>query len=153
MSKTRDDTLFALRYAVRVLERHARLWGLIGAACKLVAILSGTVALAALVGTNTPLAVGMGVVFAVLQAVEHAFGPAEQRAKAQAQRRDYARLLARQGAMDDAAAEAAYQAVVADDDIAVPAALKELAYNDVVREQGLSEAACYPGHWLLRALS
>lgn len=153
MNRTRDDTLFALRYAVRVLERHARMWGLIGTACKFTSVLSGTVALAALVGTNTPLAVSMGVLFATLQAIEHAFGPAEHRAKALAQRREYARVLAAHVRHDDAALEAAYQAIVAEDDITVMPALKELAFNDVVREHGLNEGACYSGHGLLRALS
>lgn len=153
MNKTRTETLLTLRYAVRVLERLARLWSHIGTSLKFASIISGTVALAALVGSNTPIAIGLGVVFGVLQALEHAIGPADKRAQALAQRRHYALVLAAQAGQEDAALEAAYEAVNAADEITVGQALRELAYNDVVAEQGLPQTASYPDHKFLRALS
>lgn len=153
MNNTRNDTLFALRYAVRVLERHARMWGHIGLACKFASLLSGTAALTALASSNKQLALGLGILFAVIQALEHAFGPAERRAQSLNTRRDYARVLAAQASHSDEALEAAYQAAVAEDEICVGQSFKELAYNDVVKEQGLDETACYPGHGLLQVLS
>lgn len=153
MTKPRSDTLFALRYAVRVLERYARMWHLVGAGLKAISILSGTVALAALTGTNTGLAIFMGVLFAALQALEHALDPADKRAAALAARRDYARVLSTEATKDDAALEAGYQAVVADDEIVVIQGLRELAYNDVVQEQGRDASALYPDRHWLRACS
>lgn len=153
MKNSRDDTLFSLRYAVRVLERYARMWSLVGAGLKATSILSGTVALAALTGTNTRVAVALGVVFAALQALEYALGPAEKRAEALAERRNYARVLAAEATMDDPALEAAYQRVVADDELVIIQRLRELAYNDVVREQGKDERECYADHGFLRAFS
>jgi hypothetical protein len=151
--RTRSDTLFDLRYAVRVLERQARMWGLVGAAFKFASVLSGTVALAALTGEKTPLAIGMGMVFAVLQAAEIAVGPTGKSSNALSMRRDYARLYARESTLSDAALEDGYQAIVADDEIVVGHALKELAFNDVVLERGLNAADCYPNRPWLRALS
>lgn len=153
MKDPRADTLFALRYAVRVLERQAKLWAVIGKLFKFISILSGTVAVAAVVSSKAEWAVFLGIMFAVMQAIDHALDPAEKHAAALAQRRDYARLLADQTNHTDGALEAAYRKVVADDEIMVDQALKELAYNDVVREQGLPESACYPDHALMRLLS
>lgn len=153
MNNSRSDTLFSLRYAVRVLERYARMWNLVGAGLKAISILSGTVALAALTGANSRVAVVMGVVFAALQALEYALGPAEKRAEALAERRNYARVLAAEASMNDAALDAAYQRVVADDEIVIIQSLRELAYNDVVREQGKDESHCYADHGFMRAFS
>jgi pantothenate kinase type III len=129
------------------------MWGNVGVACKFVSIISGTVALAALTGTNTRMAISMGIVFAVFQAIEHAVGPADAKAQSLSQRREYARLLATHSQRDDAALEAAYQALIADDSIIVNHGLRELAFNDVVREQGLDRSACFAERTLLNALS
>lgn len=150
---TRNATLFSIRYAARVLERYARMWGIVGNVVKFTMAVSGSAALAALVGTKTTAAITLGIVFAVMQALEATLQPAKRRAEALAMRRSYARLQAGEGKQEDAALEAAYWKVAADDDITVPAPLKELAYNDVVRERGLDETACYPDHPLLRACS
>jgi len=151
--KSRFETLFSIRYAVRVLERNARMWGVVSAAFKFASILSGTVALAAITGDKTALAVWLGVVFAGIQALDHATDPAGRRASSLAARRDYARLLAAAHRHDDAALEAAYVAVVAEDEESVIESLKKLAYNDVVREQGLDDGACFAEPWLARLVS
>lgn len=153
MNKSRSDTRFSLRYAVRVLERQARMWGVISAAFKFCSLLSGTVALAALTATNKPAAIALGLVFAVLQGAEITLGPSGHRSQALATRREYARLLARQATLCDADLEAAYQTIVADDDIIVIDGLRDLAYNDVAREQGLAVNTTYRPRRLLNALS
>ncbi|WP_041645318.1 hypothetical protein [Aromatoleum aromaticum] len=143
MEPSRADTSFNVRYAARVLERHACLWRRLDASVRVMALLAGSGAIGAIGAEHAGWAVGLGVVFAVFQAVEFALHPAEVAAKSLAQRRQYAALQARARALDDAALDDAYQALCADDDIIVSDTLKRLAYNDVVRERGLDEAACY----------
>ncbi len=138
---TRHDTLFSLRYAARVLERHARLWRRIDAAVRLAGLLAGSSAFAALMAESRGFTLVFGVVFAVLQAVEFALRPAEQAAQSIAQRRPYAALAARSEAMDDAGLKAAYLQLHAEDDVIVPESIRTLAYNDVVLEKG-----CDPAH-------
>ena len=132
----RRDTLFSIRYAVRVLERHARLWGRIDACIKLAALVSGSSAFAALMADNKTMVLVAGIVFALLQAVEFSIRPAEVRARSLAGRTGYAKLWATQGGFDDAALEAAYKALVAGDEVITQESIRALAYNDVLTERG-----------------
>lgn len=132
----RRDTLFSLRYAVRVLERHSRLWGRIDGLIRFAGLLSGMAAFTALVGQSQSASLGFGVLFALLQALEFTVRPAEVRARSLSARTGYARLLATEGTYDDGALQAAYQALVADDEVVVPESLRALAYNDVLLERG-----------------
>lgn len=141
---TRDDTLFSLRYAVRVLERHQRMWRRIDSMVRLMAILSGTSAFAALMSQHQGAALATGLLFALLQAVEFALRPAERAADSGAARRTYDSVLARQSEFSDAALADAYRRVVADDAVIVPESLRALAYNDVVNEQGSDPAHLFP---------
>ena len=143
MPDTRADTLFNLRYAVRVLERYAHLWHNAGVTLKFSSILSGTAALASLTGQVVLLAVAAGIFFAVMQALELALAPADRATAASLQRREYARLLAQGCQLGDEALAAQYAGLVAEDGIHVPQGLKLIAYNDVVRERGLDSAALY----------
>lgn len=152
-TKTRDDTLFDLRYAVRVLERQARMQGNCMAMVKFSTLLSGSAALAALVANHAAAAITLGLVCATVQALDMALEPTAKQARALAARLNYARVMSHQASMTDAALEVAYQAVVADDDVAVSRALQELAYNDVIREQGRDESVCYAERPWVRALS
>lgn len=140
---TRSDTLFSLRYAVRVLERHGNLWARAGAFTKFVTIATGAGAVAAVISKNPNFSLGLGVLLALLQALEYALDPADKKAKAAAARKEYARLLANEAKHEDAALHAAYMAIVADDEVQIWQGIKELAYNDAVREKGLSPDALY----------
>lgn len=137
---TRHDTLFSLRYAVRVLERYSRFWARIDGATKLASLLAGSAAIAALGAQSRPLAIFFGVIFALLQALTFGIRPADKSAQGLLARRPYADLLAGEGGYDDAALEAAYQRLVAADELIVPDALRPLAYNDVVIERGCDPA-------------
>lgn len=143
METTRTDTLFNIRYAARVLERHCRLWRRIDGAVRFSAILAGSGAIAALGAQNTGLTIAAGVVFAVFQAIEYAVRPAEVAARSMAQGKQYAALLAHQRGLSDEALVDSLEAVRVEDEIIVMDALRRLAYNDVVRERGLDESACY----------
>lgn len=143
MQTDRAATLFNLRYAVRVLERHARLWRRIDGAVRLVALLAGSGAIGAIGAENSKIAIALGAVFALFQAIEFALRPAEIAARSMSQRREYASVFAKERSFDDATLAEAYADMVAADDIIVSESLRHLAYNDVVLERGLDPAACY----------
>jgi hypothetical protein len=140
----RYDTLFSLRYAVRVLERHARLWRRLDGLIRFSALLAGSGAFAALMAMHAGFAMAAGLVFAVLQAVEFTVRPAELSAKSLAARKGYADLLADQGRLSDDALAAAYERVSANDEVIVPEYLRRLAYNDVAEESGCGAEVMYP---------
>lgn len=150
---SRNDTLFSLRYAVRVLERHARLWRNVDNLVRLGSLLAGSGAIAALAAQSHALTLAAGVVFALLQGVEFALRPAEGAARSMAQRRPYADLLARQSELDDGAIDAGYQRIVADDEIVVPELLRYLAYNDVLAERGCDASFAYPASAAMRCMA
>jgi len=144
MPDPRQTTLFNLRYAARVLERHARMWRRIDAAVRLAALLAGSGAIGAIGAQNSRLALALGAVFALLQAVEFALRPAGLAARSMAQRKQYASVFARARTTSDEALADAYATLAAEDEVIVPEPLRRLAYNDVVRERGLDESACFP---------
>ncbi|MDD2610682.1 MAG: hypothetical protein PHX60_13535 [Giesbergeria sp.] len=133
---SRDDTLFNLRYAVRVLERQCTLWRRTGAALKFVSVISGTGAVSAVMAAQQSWAISAGIVFAALQALDVVLDPSSKVSIASSLRREYARLLARQSQYDDAALHNVYQTIVAEDDVLVAKNMRHAAYNDVINEQG-----------------
>lgn len=153
MNTVRTNTLFSIRYAVRVLERQAVMWGRISGTLKLASLFSGTSALSALMASSPTVAVVVGVLFALLQAIETVLKADDHSANARFQRRDYARLLSRQDSLSDAELEREYQTIVADDDISVWRPIKELAYNDVLDERGLDPAEKYTTNWIFLLIS
>lgn len=139
----RTNTLFSVRYAARVLERHTRIWRMTDGFIRVAALLSGSAAFAALTAGNQVAVIVLGVVFAIFQALEFAIRPAEQAARSMAMRKPYARLLAAAGEMDDEKLESSYLALVAEDDVVVPHWLREVAYNDVLFERGCDPSYAY----------
>ena len=145
---SRHDTVFSLRYATVVLERHAALWGFIGACCRVASLLAGSAAIAALGAQNPAVALIFGIVFAFAQAIEYATHPADKAAAARVQARQYARVWAHESDYTDADLAMAYRKVIVDDDIKPSASLKDLAYNQVLSEMDCDPAAAYPeGRW------
>lgn len=86
---TRHETLFSLRYAIRVLERHGALWARLNGVVRLAALLAGSAAIAALSAQSGTLVVVFGVAFALMQGIEFALDPAGRAAQSRAQRRVY----------------------------------------------------------------
>lgn len=153
MNSTRHQTTFALRYAVRVLERYSAFWRVASLVFKFASVLSGAGALVAMTGTITRYAVALGVVFASLQALDLVLDPSSRHAMAMANRRDYAAILAKQAILDDASLEAAHQDIVQRDEIIMPSSFKKLAFNDVMDEMGLDPSQKYDEtSWVLRFL-
>lgn len=147
------DTVFSLRYAMRVLERHASLWRKAAYLLKFLGLLSGTLALASLTADKQGAALWLGVFFAVAQCLDHVFSPAEKALLSEVQRKRYGEVWARSGKSATEALAGDYEALVAEDAISPSRALRELAFDDVVREQGLDAASCYGGNRVMRLLS
>lgn len=147
------DSIFALRYAVRVLSRHARFWRNAAALLKFLGLLSGSLALGSVMANNAAAALWLGVLFAVAQCLEHVFSPAEKALASELQSRRYAQVWADRTQLSPERLEQAYNQLVAADGIATAVAFQQLAYDDVVREQGLSADSCYGGNRALRWLS
>jgi hypothetical protein len=140
MNKSRADTLFCLRYAVRVLERYARLWRRVDASLRVAALFSGSAAFAALVAGNQGAVITAGVMFAALQAIEYGLSPSRIEQDARAARALYADILPLAAGLGDTELEAAYQGAVAKDEVTVPESLRRAAYNDVLLERGGNSA-------------
>lgn len=139
----RHETLFSLRYAARVLERHSRLWRRVDTVLRFFSILSGTAAIAGLSAENKVFAMAAGIVFALMQAFDLSVRPAEKAMQSDLNRQSYSILVSKENQMDDQDLESAYRAAVADDDVIVQESVRRLAYNDVLMEMGLDTAHLY----------
>ncbi|MBV5337867.1 MAG: hypothetical protein J0653_08095, partial [Deltaproteobacteria bacterium] len=82
----RRDTLFSIRYAVRVLERTTRFWAKADAIVKICALLAGSGAIYALASESKSIALAFGIFFALTQALEFAVRPADRSALALGER-------------------------------------------------------------------
>lgn len=143
MNTTRFETLFCLRYAERVLERYARVWRRADAALRVFALLSASAAIWALGAQDQRLAIILGLLFALVQALQHGVGPARIEQQALAAKFGYADLLARERVLSDEQLEDAYRQVAARDNVIVPEYLRRLAYNDVAEERGCDTSDLY----------
>lgn len=141
---SRHVTIFSLRYATVVLERYAKFWSVVGAACRIAALLAGSGAIAAIGAQSQPVAIAFGVVFAIAQAIEFALRPDAKSADALAFSRRYAKVWAGEIGIDDADLERAYRDIVADDHITVFRALKDLSYNQVLSEMNCPMDDAWP---------
>ena len=140
---TRFEILFTVRYAVRVLERTARLWRRIDAALKVCALLAGSGAIYAVSSQSARAAMCFAAFFALAQALEFALHPAELSARALMARRPYEQILASEAGETEAALESRYHAASMGDDITVLESLRRVAYNDVVEERSDTPEAAY----------
>lgn len=150
--ESRAITLFNLRYAVRVLERYARLWHRIGMALRIAAVMSGMSALGVVWAQAAGLTIAAGAVFAALQALDFVLDAPRREMQALLARAAYAGILGRGRALGDDELAAAYDEAVAADTLVVPGSIQRLAYNDVIEERGDDPAALYPVTRLLRVM-
>lgn len=153
---SRHVTIFSLRYATVVLERYAKFWFVVGAACRVFALLAGSGAIAAIGAQSQPAAILFGVVFALAQAIEFGLRPEAKSADAMACSRRYAKVWAAAAECSDAKLERDYRDIVADDHIVVFRTLKDLSYNQVLREMNCPMDDAWPEgriHWLVSIIS
>jgi hypothetical protein len=113
-------------------------------------ILSGSASIMSVVGSHPDTATALGLIFALFQALEYTLSPNEKMYESLAQRRGYAGLYANSQHLSDDELSTCYLKLVSEDETKISIAIKELAYNDVVKEQGLDESYCYPAKHSLR---
>jgi len=140
---TRHDALFDLRYATRVLELSGSFWQMISIVVRFASFLSGTAAIAALAADNSPLTLLSGVIFAILQGIDFSMNPGDKAACRMSQRKIYAQILAEQNRLKDADLLYRLESARSEDDVIVSMQLRQVAYNQVVTEKGLSTSSLY----------
>lgn len=140
---SREEVLFHLRYAVRVLERHERLWARIDAATKIASLLAGSGVVFALGAQSQAFALGSGAVFALMQAIKFALRPDARAASARASRMAYNAAHVDQQDLNDAELTRAWARAVKSDEVVVPESLRRLAFNDCVEEFARDPAGRY----------
>lgn len=140
---SREEVQFHLRYAVRVLERHERLWARIDTATKMAALLAGSGVVFALGAQSPAFALASGALFAVMQAVEFALRPDARSTAARSSRAAYSAAYVDAREMDDAELARAWARAVKADQVVVSEPLRRLAFNDCVEEFARDPAGRY----------
>lgn len=140
----RHETVFSIRFAVRILERKVCLWRRIAGVFKFFSILSGSAALMGMIAGYPTLVGLIGFIFAVLQAAEYSIDPAGAAAEAKAMRTEYAKLFADKADINDEQLATAYSRIVSTDPVISSDALRDVAFNDVCLEMGIEEQYLLP---------
>ena len=83
---TRNETLFTIRFAVRVLERTARFWAKTDAVIKGLSLLAGSAAIYSLGSESKSITLALGILFALTQAFDFSVRPYERSALALGER-------------------------------------------------------------------
>lgn len=140
---TEINLKFEIRYAINVLELDASFWRKFGFALKMLSYLSGTAAIAAITAVSQPVAIALAFLFAVAQGFEYFASPADKARDAMSMCDQYKRLYADLLTKPE---EQVYQVLLATraaDHIKTVQIIKECAYNQTVKEQGLDDTHCY----------
>lgn len=138
--KTKEDLQAEIRYAIRLVERTARLYRKVQTTSIALAILGGSAAFATLTGALPAwLTVAGAVLFAISGAVLIAVRPADKAAQNESDIRRYKALLLKSVKMpDDLLAEALEETHQGDAPEIEP--LRDVAYNDIALELGRPDA-------------
>jgi hypothetical protein len=149
MDKTLYELKFELRYATRVLERQAGFWRKLDISIKMMSLLSGSAAFAALTNGHSQLTLVLGIVFAVTQALEFSIQPGNKAGEAKSSMRLYSEVSADADACATASTlHAALQKARAQNPVTVFDSIDRLAYADVACEIGRPECAEAPCMWI-----
>jgi hypothetical protein len=138
-----EETLFCLRYAVRVHERRAKLWSTINLVIRFTSLLSGSAAIGSITAANQTVALVFAAIFATMQAIEFSASPNEKSTVSKSTRKAYSTIIANKGRRTEAELDEAYNATIDSDEVIAGTTIKELAYNDVVREFGAAKEHLY----------
>lgn len=155
MSEAREVMLNEIRYAERLCTRTARLYKRAQTVGVFVSIVSGSAVMSSL-SADCPrwLSIAALVVLAVFGAALIAIRPAEKATVNEADAKRYAQLRTNAAQLDDDGLRAAI-AKAHEGDVAEVEPLRDVAYNDVVREVGRPDLATplRPTQRLLAALA
>jgi hypothetical protein len=138
---TRSEILGQIRYAERLCQRTARLYRRVQTVSVIFAVLGGSATLTAL-GSRLPHSVAIvgALILAFSGAYSVAARPFERAVANEADVRKYATLRTRAAELSDADLERALLAAM-ESDAAEIEPLRDVAWNDVVREIGREDAA------------
>jgi hypothetical protein len=149
---SKEILLNEIRYAERLCQRTARLYRKLQAAGTFLAVVGGSAMASALTPSlPTWLGVAGAAVFAVFGAAMIAVRPADKAATNEADAKRYTKLRTDAVAMDEDAIRVALNKT-REGDVAEVEPLREVAFNDVVREAG-REDQVVPLRLLQRVLS
>lgn len=134
--KPRYQLTGEIRYALRLTERTARFYRNIQTVGVFISIIGGSAAVASAVG-GVPVVITVigGILLATSGAALIAIRPADKAAKNEVDVARYRSLMARSVGMNDSALEKALEEAHADDTQEIES-LRDIAYNDMVREIG-----------------
>lgn len=138
-----EETLFSLRYAVRVHERRAKLWSTINLVIRFTSLLSGSAAIGSITAANQTVAVVFASIFATMQAIEFSASPNEKSAESKSTRKAYSAIIANKSRRTESELDEAYSEAIDSDEVIAGMTIKELAYNDVARELGAAKEHLY----------
>ena len=141
---TRHELIFNLRYAARVLEISSSVWQKVNSISRFASFLSGTAFIALMAAQSNEFAIMAAVMFGILLAVDAATNPGEKAAARLAQKKLYAQILSEKDRLSDAELQDRLQRAQMEDEIIVSMQIRQLAYNQVVVEKGLSESEKFP---------
>lgn len=138
---TRHELTYQIRYAIRLTQRTARLYRRVQTAGTFMAIVGGSATLS-LVSQSFPDWIGMaGAALLTLSGgALIAIRPADKAAQNEADARRYLSLAAKAAGLGDEALRAAIEEAHQSDCQEVEP-LRDIAYNDIVREYGRADAA------------
>jgi hypothetical protein len=137
---TRRDTLFYIRYSIRLTQRQARLYHRVRAAGIFLGVIGGSATLS-LPAQSFPEWVGIAVaiLLTLSVAVLLAVRPADKAALNENDIRRYTALMARSHSLPDDELAAAFDEANREDCPEIEP-LRDVAYNDVAREFGCDDA-------------
>lgn len=152
MTERHAILLNEIRYAERLCLRTARLYRRAGAVCAFMAAVGGSAALGALL-PQLPAAISLAgaVLMAVFGAAALVVRPADKAAANEADAKRYARLRTEAHGMDEGALQSALDKV-RETDVPEIEPLRDVAWNDLVREIGCPQDAV-PLRWQQRMLA
>lgn len=139
----RDSLNFEIRYAERVMRLQARLWRRIDISGKLLSLLGGSAAFAALGANHRYAALAGGIVLAAAQAFDLIVRPGDCSSAARQSAKGYAAVAARAHALDDAVLRGVFEAAVEADDVDAIESLRRIAYNEALIELDGDPAELY----------
>ncbi len=144
MTPERSNLLNEIRYAERLCQRTARLYRRVQSVTTFLSVLGGSAALSAAVSATMPtwLPVVGACVFAIFGAIAITIRPADKAAQNEQDAKRYAALRAKSHTLEDQALRQALDEARASD-VGEIETLRDVAYNDIVREIGKSEAAVH----------
>ena len=151
--QSKFETIFSIRYAARLHEREYALWSKIACFFKFMAFMSASAAVYVAIGENQGVtAIIFGVIFIAFQGLEFAIQPTDKKFNALIQKKEFSRLYSERNNLDETMLQRRYDELCGEDEASHFESVEQLAYNDVLNEQGCDKTYAYPNRHQFIAL-